>query len=293
MNRRRWNLAIGLAWLALPAVALRYWLVWDRLPASLATHFNAAGRANGWMSRETSLIFTLGLMVLLLALFAAVLTRVRKPEADAWALLGMFYVIVGTVVWTNESLIAYNLYRQPVAVGPVLIVIFLSVFAVLAVFLVSKRGSSFTGAPVIAEEVHAVPAWAVVFLVPLFIELAALVAIPNLGVRIGMGLAVLLFLLIAAGAWSGFHYLFSNSGVEIRTLGFRLHSIPVGQIKEYAVSRWNPLGGYGIRGVSGCRAYVWGNKGVRIKTADGEIFLGHREPERIVRDLDAIKQFAH
>jgi hypothetical protein len=37
------------------------------------------------------------------------------------------------------------------------------------------------------------------------------------------------------------------------------------------------------------RAYVWGNKGVLIKTAHGEIFLGHADPDRIVRDLDAIR----
>ncbi len=65
------------------------------------------------------------------------------------------------------------------------------------------------------------------------------------------------------------------------------------QVKEYAVDRWNPIGGYGIRGIGGRRAYVWGNRGVRIKTTDGEVFLGHSQPERIVHDLDVIKQVAH
>jgi hypothetical protein len=105
-----------------------------------------------------------------------------------------------------------------------------------------------------------------------------------------MSLGAILMLGAAALAWSGFHYLFTNAGVEIRTLGFRLRSIPTEQIKEYAVGRWTPTGGYGIRGVGDKRAYVWGNKGVRIKTTDGEIFLGHSEPERIVHDLDLIKQ---
>ncbi len=48
------------------------------------------------------------------------------------------------------------------------------------------------------------------------------------------------------------------------------------------------MGGYGIRGIGDRRAYVWGNRGVRIKTSEGEVFLGHSEPEKIVRDLDLI-----
>jgi hypothetical protein len=51
-------------------------------------------------------------------------------------------------------------------------------------------------------------------------------------------------------------------------------------------------GGYGIRGIGARRAYVWTNQGVRIKTGNGEVFLGHKEPERIVRDLDLITQTA-
>jgi hypothetical protein len=79
--------------------------------------------------------------------------------------------------------------------------------------------------------------------------------------------------------------------VEIRTLGFRLRSIPRAEIKQYAPESWNPLRGYGIRGIGNRRAYVWGNKGVRIETTEGEVFLGHEQPDRIVRDLDAMKQF--
>jgi len=33
-------------------------------------------------------------------------------------------------------------------------------------------------------------------------------------------------------------------------------------------------------------AYVWGKRGVRIKTSEGEVFLGHSQPEKLVRDLD-------
>jgi hypothetical protein len=33
---------------------------------------------------------------------------------------------------------------------------------------------------------------------------------------------------------------------------------------------------------------VWGNKVVHIKTSNGEVFLGHSDPQRIVRDLDRV-----
>jgi hypothetical protein len=81
--------------------------------------------------------------------------------------------------------------------------------------------------------------------------------------------------------------------LEVRTFGFRLQSIPVDQIREYAADHWSILGGYGIRGMGDSRAYVWSNTGVRIKTGTGQVFLGHRDPERIIHDLDVVKQFAH
>jgi hypothetical protein len=157
----------------------------------------------------------------------------------------------------------------------------------------AKGVSRFSPGPILAEEVHAGRLWAALLFVPVVAELAVLTAIPNVATRVAMGLIALLLLGAAALAWSGFHYLFTDAGVEIRTLGFRLRSIPTEHIKEYAVDRWSAVGGYGIRGIGDKRAYVWGNKGVRIKTTDGEIFLGHREPERIVQDLDLIKQFSH
>jgi len=91
-----------------------------------------------------------------------------------------------------------------------------------------------------------------------------------------------------AMAWSGFHYRFLRHGVEIRTLGYRLRSIPRQQIVSYAAESWNPLGGYGIRGIGNNRAFVWGNKVVCIKMTNGEVYLGHNDPQRILRNLDLI-----
>ncbi len=290
MNNQLRRLAIALAWLSLPLTWLQYHVVWDRLPAHVATHFNAAGQANGWMSRESALIFPLTLTAILLAVFTAILLAARPRSREFWALLGLLYLLLGVLAYANNSIIEYNLYGHAVAVAPVLIAVFVGVFVVLAVFLSARRGADLPVRAVIAEEVHRGRIWTLIFLVPLVIEAAVFVATPIAALRLAMGLAMALFLLIMAATWDGFHYLFTSAGVEIRTLGFRLRSIPAAEIKSYAVQRWNPLGGYGIRGVGNRRAYVWGNRGVSIKTVDGEVFLGYEDPERIVRDLDLVTQ---
>jgi hypothetical protein len=91
-------------------------------------------------------------------------------------------------------------------------------------------------------------------------------------------------------AWDGFHYFFTRHGIEVRTLGFLLKSVPLLQIKSYEVQDWTPSRGYGIRGVGNRKAYVWGNRGVRVEMFDGEIFLGHSDPQRIVHDLNVIRR---
>ena len=110
--------------------------------------------------------------------------------------------------------------------------------------------------------------------------------VPILGIRLTLIVSAVILIGASAMAWSGFRYSFSPTGLEIYTLGFRVRSIPAAEIRSYAPDRWNVIGGYGIRGIGDRRAYVWGNRGVRIKTAEGEVFLGHSRPEKIVRDLD-------
>ncbi|MGH9504360.1 MAG: DUF1648 domain-containing protein [Terriglobales bacterium] len=282
----------ALLWLALPLAGLQYGRVWDRLPARMAIHFGAAGQPNGWMSRETALIFTLVLLFFLLSTFTWVLTRVRQADTLAWSLLAMLYVVMGVLYSIDAALLSYNLYGRPLNLVPELVVVFVAAFVVIAVALGAKRGAELPGisAVVEAEEVHASPLWALGFAVLSVIELGVAFLIPLRGLRLVMTLPVFLLLAVTALAWSGFRYRFTTQGVEISTLGFRLRSIPLQNIKAYSVAPWNPMGGYGIRGVGERRAYVWGNTGVRIMLSDGEVFLGHRDPERIMRDLNMVKQ---
>jgi uncharacterized protein DUF1648 len=292
MDSKLYRALTAMLWLALPLTALRYWSVWDQLPGRMATHFGAAGQPNGWMTRETSLIFAMVVTTLLLAALTWALIRVRKPDLLAWSLLAMLYVVMGALFSINIAVLNYNLYGRPLNIVPALAVVFIAAIALTAVALVSKRGVELPRhADVVkAEEVHGSLLWASVFTVLTLVEVGVIAVIPLGGLRWVMALPALLLLAAAALAWSGFHYRFTGHGVEISTLGFRLRSIPLENIKAYAVAPWNPMGGYGIRGIGERRAYVWGNTGVRLMLSDGEVFLGHGEPERIMQDLNLIRQ---
>ena len=291
MDNRLYRTMTVLLWLVLPLTGLQYWRVWDQLPARMATHFGAAGQPNGWMTRETSLIFIVVLLVFLLLTFTWVLTRVRKPDVLAWSLMAMLYVVIGVLYSVNTAVLNYNLHGRPVNVIPQLAIVFVAAFVLIAIAFRVKRGAQLPRNPAALEleEVHASPLWAFAFAVLTAIELGVVFVIPLRGLRLVMALPVLILLGVTALAWSGFRYRFNPHGVEINTLGYRLRSIPLQQIKAYEIASWNPLGGYGIRGIGDRRAYVWGNKGVRLTLSDGEVFLGHREPERIVNDLNLIR----
>jgi hypothetical protein len=283
-------------WLAIPIVAFRYWLAWDQLPARMVTHFGANGQPNGWMTPQQSLTFSVVLLTFLLTLFTAIalyaLRRTHHPDITIWALLCLFYMVVAVVTSICDAVLQYNLSRASIPIGLIGAALFVSIALFLAIFLRAQRGSELPAPSVITEETHAARPLAIVFAIPTAAMIVAAATVPIIGVKLALGAATLAMLGSAAVAWDGFHYLFSPAGVEVRTLGFRLRSIHADDIRSYLSDRWNALGGYGIRGIGNRRAYVWGNRGVRIKTNEGEVFLGHREPERIVRDLDLVRQNA-
>ena len=47
MERKLFQVAVGLTWLALPLTALNYWRAWDRLPPRMAVHFDVNWQPNG------------------------------------------------------------------------------------------------------------------------------------------------------------------------------------------------------------------------------------------------------
>jgi hypothetical protein len=143
----------------------------------------------------------------------------------------------------------------------------------------------------LAEETHSGRTWTLIILLALIGPLISVALAPTAAVRWPVMLAGLVGLFALAMAWSGFQYRFLRDGIEIRMLGFRLRSIPRQSIVSYSIEPWTFMRGYGIRGIGSTRAYVWCNKVVHIRTANGEVFLGHSDPERIVRDLDMVTGF--
>jgi uncharacterized membrane protein len=76
-----------------PAVfGMQVWVYRDRLPSRMATHFDFAGRPDGWMSRDAFFAFYLGMLVFMTALFCgigAILRRVptrmvNVPHREYW-----------------------------------------------------------------------------------------------------------------------------------------------------------------------------------------------------------------
>jgi hypothetical protein len=143
------------------------------------------------------------------------------------------------------------------------------------------------------EEVHNSLLFAAVLAVPALVMLTVAASHSIPGVRACLGVGGVVMLGAALMAWSGFHYVFTDAGLEVRTLGYRLRSIAPADIREYYPAQWSVAGGYGIRGLGASRAYVWGNRGVRIKLVDGEIFLGSSNSQELIRNLDQLTHGGH
>ncbi len=294
MTRSWYKTLIALLWFAPVALGIRYWQIWDRLPIRMASHFDAAGRANGWMTRDAARYFDLAFLLFLAATFSVVLYLVQRKYELAkisWALLVFLHLEIWTFVYLLNSTLDYNLVGSPISIVPLAVVSVLGGIVIAAFALGEKRGIPLSASEVLAEEVHSGRRLAVFFLVPLAVLAAIALSIPNSTARFALSLVAVITVATYAMAWDGFHYYFTRHGVEIRTLGFRLKSIPLLQIKNYEIQNWNALRGFGIRGVGNRKAYVWGRTGVRVEMFDGEVFLGHNDPQRIVHDLNVIKRY--
>lgn len=145
---------------------------------------------------------------------------------------------------------------------------------------------------VLAVEAHSGRVWSLAILPALIVPAISLFLYPNAPAGFALIVAALVGAAALALVVGGFQYRFSRHGVEVRTLGFRLRAIPKQAIVSYSIESWGLPRGYGIRGVGSTRAYVWGNKVVHIKTTNGDVFLGHNDPEKIVRDLNQVTGFA-
>ena len=96
-----------LPWLSLPLVATAYVLLWERMPARLAVHFDASGEPNGWMGRWESAAFDVGVLLFMLATYSWRLYR-RGPS-DSPGQLVLFNVTILFVTAVFLGLLKYNI----------------------------------------------------------------------------------------------------------------------------------------------------------------------------------------
>jgi hypothetical protein len=124
MERKLFQVAIGLAWLALPLTALRYWKDWDRLPTRIAVHFDANWQPNGWTSREGARMLALGTTAFLLITFtiaALVASRTAASRAALWSMVAVFYVALGLVYHVNTWIVERSLPPGSKPVGKLIL----------------------------------------------------------------------------------------------------------------------------------------------------------------------------
>jgi uncharacterized membrane protein len=102
----KWLLAL---WLALPTTALNYWLAWNRLPARIAVHYDASGRANSWASPGEVRTLSLWVLVFVLAVVTGtgyLVAYLRSDRAKPALILiylsvGLLWVALNGFVWFN------------------------------------------------------------------------------------------------------------------------------------------------------------------------------------------------
>ena len=292
MHRRIFQLAIVFLWLALPLVALQYRQVWDQLPVHVATHFNAAGQANGWMSRDQAIKFGVGFIAFLLAIFTPLLLYMTRSRVDAfsWAMLAFCALVLGIMAGVNRGIVNYNLHGTSMLPGTMLLALPIALVLLIAIYIASRREP--------ALPLHRISG--------------------NRSSRRRNALRAKYDFAHSARLSRTGHY--RRPGARSVPAPFdgprradrfrhhrrRLERIPVSLSPprcrdsqprfpfafdtqaadpELRARILEPVRGYGIRGIGNTRAYVWGNKVVHIKTSNGDVFLGHSDPDRIVRDL--------
>jgi hypothetical protein len=289
------------------ALLWHFFQVSARLPARMAVHFGFDGRPNGWQSPQAFAWIAGAVLIGVNLLISATCSRLRRQLS--WFVIAVQLVVTGSMTWLLWQVIDYNLAPNPFATPlgapfatwPMLLIPglllglgawFLWTNHLEQARLVAGQGPA---SLVIAEEQHRslrqlwfVAAPAIIPVVMLFKSSA-----------VARGIAGLLLLLLAVFAlfiYRGFLYRVTRNGVEVRGFGLLLGFVPRTEIRSYDVESCRPLmdfGGWGIRYTGTGKAFIWGgNKVVRIRTRQGEVMLGHRQPERLIDDLDRMMQAA-
>ncbi len=303
-----------LAWLPMvgvAALAIRTALVWDRLPAVMWSHFDINGNPDGRMPREALVMVSFAVVVSMVLIFALIADQVgRRKPGVGFVMLAFAYVCDAFIITLFWNVLTSNLEHVPLRVFPIWLLLAVLIPILVAVSVdwkwwlsKSRREAArqVRSAQVITEQRHGSETFAAIFVLFALGLIVLVLALTAKGrpafVLPLLGTIIAAVLISAVWAWQGFVYRFTTQGVEIRALGFRLCSIPISEIKDFRSERCNPLtdfGGWGVKGFGTDTAYIWsGRKVLHIRTSHGDVYLGHNDPDRLVRDLEAIMNPAH
>jgi hypothetical protein len=294
-------------WALSLAFLVRLMSVWDRLPDSLVVHFDATGLPNGSMSRAGFLVFA-GLSLLAeMSVCSWFVYRLRNERIIAPALLILVYLFAAGEVSLFWQLLAYNLEGTPIRWSAVALAACLAAAVPAVAALTVWRGAPGRPAGQLETAPSPPPGGSIVSAVeihrsrrrfwinlPFCLGLViGWLASPNLfwkGVvlALALGIGAVMWLI-----WWGFRYRFTPAGVEVLGPWGRLAFLPADEIEGWEVATVRPLrdlGGWGIRGGARHRAYIWGgNRVLKIRRREGELLLGHEQPERLARHLDEMR----
>ena len=317
MTRTHWRNLSLLPWLILPAMLWRYWQLQDLLRERIAVHFNANNVPNGWSDRGDFVVGFIGMTVGMLALFTILGLIPKRPKAFSWLLLFFEYFVSLVMCLAFVGVLEFNALNRVDSLRIAgRIAMLTPVVAILAVVIaVVKAGRKeigaltdasprlSTGSPsvapsqgrLLAEEMQRAPFAGLFFAVATVLVISAAVRISSsapLWVKLLLYAASPLCLWVTLQAFGGFRYRITSTGVEVRTGGIRVCTIPKANIQDYRIAQIDPLGdfgGWGIRMLPGKRAFIWhGHEAVRIRTPQRTVYLGHDQPERLVKDLDVM-----
>jgi Domain of unknown function (DUF1648) len=317
MTRTHWRNLSLLPWLILPAMLWRYWQLQDLLPERIAVHFNANNVPNGWSDRGDFAVGLIGMTVGMLALFTILSLIPKRPKTFSWLLLFFEYFVSVVICLAFVGVLEFNALNRIDSLRIVgRIAMLTPVVAIVAVVIAVMRAGrkevgaltaaiapTSTGSPsvapsqgrLLAEEIQRAPLAGMFFAIATVLVISAAIKIPTsapLWVRLLVYCASPLCLWVTLQAWGGFRYRVTSTGIDVRTGGIRVCSIPKATIQDYRIAQIDPLGdfgGWGIRMLPGRRAFIWhGHEAVRIRTPQRTVYLGHDQPERLVKDLDVM-----
>jgi hypothetical protein len=294
---RNWRIAMWVPWLALAIMFVDVAANYAQLPPRIASHFNAAGVANGWAPKEQFFTVILPIGAVFLALFTFLTSRFPQISGLGWLVMVVEYWGAGVLVGLTHATLRYNLGQAstldfPFVTWTLIMLGALVIGEIGRIRVVGQQAVQRQG-DVIAEYRHSGNGVAVI-LAGLG---AAAVGLPTALGATGLALtipAVVGVLMVACAVWaySGFVYRVSTSGVEIRMLGMSIRFIAAADIQSVQAQQCNPLtdfGGWGIRGIGEMRAYIWGgHRCVQIRTDRGErIYLGIDAAHQLAQQIEA------